>query len=229
MKVLCPNHEDTNPSMYVYPERAYCFVCNFSCPSEEVLNGEEIQKLKKEPEDIQETIRYIKTLRKVYHRKLEFYSNGQGYYIIWPNGSYYKFRRYTGDTRYYGPVGHKTPLFVLKDEGYKTLFIVEGEINALSFKQAYVQDEWTVCSPGSATELPRHLEFYLRFNDIYVIVDKDPAGVVWGLKLKNELLSRGKKVQLVALEKDLNDIWQETGKEGIEETLRKEGLDLSKL
>ncbi len=134
-----------------------------------------------------------------------------GYYIVWPDKSYYKQRMFRGDIRYKGPKGHKVPLYVIK--GNKNLIIVEGEINAITLGILGLKD--TIVSPGSAGEINKHVSFYLQYSRIRCIVDKDIPGVVAGLKLKEELLKYKRNIQLVAVSRDFNDVLETEGQEGL--------------
>jgi DNA primase len=51
-------------------------------------------------------------------------------------------------------------------------------------------------------------------------VDKDAAGVVAGITLRDTLLKHGKDVVLLPLEKDLNDLYVEAGAEAVREVIR---------
>lgn len=224
MKVLCPNHKDKTPSLHVYEDRAYCFVCRYSCPSDQIVSADELKELKKAPTDIAQYVEYIKTLPIMGIRGLSFHSDTSGFYIIWPGDNYFKKRVTIEDTknRYIGPRGHRAPLWVHKGNS-NLLVIVEGELNAMSL--ALCNPRYTLISPGSATELPKTLDYALTFSTIVIIVDKDIPGVGWGANLKHELIKRQKKVQLVAVEKDINQILQEEGKEGVKKWFQ-ENVDL---
>lgn len=233
MKIRCinPNHKDSTPSLHVYSDSMYCFVCGYYSNSLEVaiksgeVTIEEIKKLKeKEPENVEEKIKEIQKLRTSKVRGLHLPSDQTGYYIVWPDKTYYKLRRYDDRPRYVGPRGVRAPIFWLRSVSLrsKVCVITEGELNALSLKQAFPDHRFDIVSPGSANELSRHTSFYTRYDKLYIFVDRDPAGVYNGIRLKEALTEKGKRVILVALEKDFNDILQESGTQGIKETLRKE-------
>jgi hypothetical protein len=216
VKIRClnPKHTDDTPSMHVYPERAFCFSCGYSVPSEEVASVEEIRKLNKEPTDVKNVLQYISSLpvRKI--RGLYFPYDDRGFYVEWPCNTFYKKRLFEGNSRYIGPRGTRPPLYVHKQCPHD-LVIVEGEINARSLYSSKATTS-SIASPGSATEMLRHLDKYLTYNTIHaIIVDKDIPGVINGLKLKDELIKRGKKPILIAMEKDLNQIYEEEGDEAI--------------
>lgn len=205
--------------MEIYETWSHCFSCGFRVLTKEIEGYEENQELKKEPEDVQEKIRYISQLPRAAFRGLSLPTDNYGFYVVWPNCSFYKCRLHSGTLRYVGPRGHKAPLFVL-ESSTNILVVVEGELNALSLKETG-KNYGTIASPGSATELIRHLNTYLTLSSksstVFIVVDKDIPGVKNGLKLKEELLKRGKRVKLIAVEQDLNEILQEKGIKGVEE------------
>lgn len=229
MKKLCPAHKDTNPSLHIYETYAHCFTCGYRCPVSELGLSEEEKSIRACPTNISEEMEYIDGLSKIEVRGLSLPADDSGYYIIWSSGEFYKKRLWEGKSRYIGPRGHRPPLFVLPGNGSnKVLFLVEGELNALSLFQAIHPkvNTNTIASPGSAVELPKALDFCLRFDSIAVIVDKDIPGVAWGLKLKQDLLKHKKRVELVAIEKDINQILQDEGDVGVRSWF--ESLDVSK-
>lgn len=237
MKIRClnPNHKDENASLHVYPEYSYCFSCGFRAKTEEVLSGKEIETLKKvyqEPENIRDTILYVAGLPLATIRGLAFPRDAEGFYIVWPNANYYKKRLYSGNIRYIGPRGHRAPLFEIPGGSNENLIVIEGELNCLTLQSVLeakpiFQRSPRLCSPGSATEMMRHLEKYLTYSNITIIVDKDIPGVINGLKLKEALLKKGKRVNLLAMERDLNDLLQEKGPEAVR-AWAKENLEMQK-
>ena len=213
------------PSLHVYHDGAWCFVCGFKCSLDELGKeyAEEIKKIKtKAPENIEESIKKIDSLPKKEIRGFNLPCDESGTYLIWPDKSYYKLRRFDDSPRYIGPRGHRAPLFII--EGSKhVLVVVEGEYNALSLKKIYEKNDGpTIVSPGSASELTRHWQYYLLYKKIYVIVDRDAAGVANGIKLRDDLRKKGKSVTLIALEEDFNDMLQRNGTEEIKIRLKKE-------
>ena len=211
--------------MHLYEEFAFCFVCKIKVPLSEVVDVETIRKIKKAPEDIKEAVEYITSLLPHSVRGLSLPQDDTGYYILWPDKSYYKKRLFRGDLRYMGPRGHRAPLLSFPGSEVFNLVLVEGELNALSLRYAVGDDHrYTIASPGSCGEFLRHLDKYLTYTNITVIVDLDPPGVVYGLELKKELLKHGKRVQLVAAEKDYNQILTEEGKEALKKIAEEMGL-----
>ncbi len=220
-KIKCPNpsHDDQTPSFHLYEDGGYCFVCGYT-------EKGQYEVKKKEKENIEESIRAIKALPKVLIRELEFHADRSGYYIVWPDGSYYKKRLYDGRVRYIGPVGHKAPLLVLGGKA-EALVIVEGEINALSLHhslEGVLLPKRSIVSPGSASEFQRHLDTILTIvcKTAIVVVDKDPAGVAAGVELKRELMKHGKRVQLIACDRDINQMLQDGGKQEVQQWWKEE-------
>lgn len=214
--------------MHVYSDGAHCFVCGYNCSLEEVTNEvpiEELKKLqKKEPEKVEEKIKEIEKLPKVQTRGLHLHTGNFGYYIVWPDKSFYKLRRYDDTPRYVGPRGKQPPLFRIesKSKANQAVVITEGELNALSLKAAYPEFLPEIVSPGSATELSRHIKDYLRFKTIIIVVDKDPAGVYYGLELVKALRGRNKRLLLIPLEKDFNQLLQDGGPELVKQVFERE-------
>ena len=220
MKILCPNHKDTNPSFHIYANGGYCFVCGYTDKTTVDLNN------KVEKEDIQQTLEYINALPMDTIRGIQFPRDAYGYYILWPNRSFYKKRLFKQDRiRYMAPKGIPVPLFSYTGDPGWPLAIVEGEINAISLKKA-IPEGLNICSPGAITHFNKFMDKYLQYNRIYVIVDKDDAGIAYGASLKETLLQAGKNTSLIALEKDFNDILMECGYDGIKKEIEKQKVGL---
>lgn len=174
-------------------------------------------------EDLNKTIDRILKLPTKFIRGFQLHYDSDAYYLIYPGLTYYIKRlwepRGNGD-KYRGPTGHKRPLFTVRYGSYAVpqkgpLLIVEGELNALSAGSALGTEGpiRLVVSPGAATNFcrPDFLEYYLQFDTIYIIVDKDAAGVLAGTSLRDKLLAANKTVVLRAVEKDFNEIYCEQG------------------
>lgn len=196
--------------MELYEEYGHCFSCGAHKKLKDIPGYEKEKPVKKEKENIQESISKIKSLSKMLIRQLQLPADRDGFYVVWSNGDYYKKRMYSGTIRYIGPSGHKAPIFSLPMES-KTLVLIEGELNALSL--AEVVKDLKIASPGSANEFNRHLEYYSKFKTIYLILDNDPVGIVNGVKTKEYLLKLGKSVKLILMDRDFNDLLQEGGPE----------------
>lgn len=219
-KVNCtnPNHDDQTASMEVYNDGGFCFACSYVDKS---LADENLPQ--KTKENIKETIAYIQGLPRKEIRGLYLPYDSSGFYILWPDNSYYKKRMFQGETRYIGPRGHRAPLYLRPGSARGNLVLIEGELNAESVYEVF-KDYYRpgIASPGSANEFMRHIEEYLYYNAIYAILDKDPAGVAAGVELKNTLSKRGIRVNLIAVTRDYNAILQEEGKEGLKEQIFKD-------
>lgn len=193
--------------MSVYSDGGFCFSCGWLDRS-----VSDVDAPPREVENIEDKLRYINGLQRISIRGLELHSDSQGYYIVWPNRLYYKQRLTGSDTRYLGPKGHRAPLLEITGVG-KFVVIIEGELNALSLSKAIKN---TIVSPGSATELCRHLNEYLtKGRDFVIVVDRDPAGVAGGIELRKQLVKRGKRVELIAVTPDYNETLQKEGKDGV--------------
>lgn len=224
-KIHCPKHKDDNPSMHIYKTHGFCFTCKALIPIDR-LDVDREQLIKKEPENVTETYRYIRSCEIRNIRGLQLHADNEGYYIVWPGMAFYKKRFFRGDIRYLGPRGTRAPLLTYKTRDSSTLVLVEGELNLYSLSAAYSDPKGVLASPGSANELMRHLSIYLTYKTIYIIVDKDAAGVIAGIRLKMSLLKNKKEVYLIALERDFNDILQSDGVEGVKKWCEKEIPDL---
>lgn len=213
--INCPYHDDHTPSMKIYGEVAYCFVCSISVPVTELKLNEKHKYVIPEPTNVPERIKYIKSLPTKMIRGLQLPYDDSGFYVMWPQENYYKKRNNEGKTRYIGPSGVKAPLLVCPGT-FSHLVIVEGEMNALSL-YSIVWDGYKIVSPGSASELMRHIKYYLVYSKITVIVDNDAAGVVFGYQLKEILLKNNKSVTLCLMNKDFNQHLQDGGEEAVKQ------------
>lgn len=222
-KILCPFHDERTPSLEVYSDGFFCFGCGKGGTLAE-LEAEGVKGLaptyKKPAENINESLTYINNLQKKLIRGFELPFDDSGYYVVWPDSSYYKKRLWTpiGKNKYYCPTGHKQPPFTL-NPGNKTLFIVEGEINALSVSAAI--PEVTVMSPGGTTQFSRNdLRLFAGYDNIICVVDKDVAGVIAYIELKSKLSSAGIDADSVFMEKDANEVLLGHGKEELRKILQ---------
>lgn len=225
-KVHCPAHEDDTPSMHLYEDRGWCYVCNYSCPVEDIAPG--YRHVKKEPEDVKSKIEYIRNLPIKPVRGVRLHHDNLGYFILWPKLEYYKYRRFNedGGPRYIGPRGVRAPFLLFDANSAKALILVEGELNAISLRVAYPNHKVAIASPGSCAEFSRHYKEYLNFQYICIIVDYDNPGVGHGLALKQRLLKDKKNVELIAMSPDYNDILQSSGVDGVQKEAEKQGLVL---
>ncbi len=221
MKILCPFHKDTNPSMHVYEEYAHCFVCGGRAKTEDVLSGAEIEVIKKEPTNIPMELDRVRRLPKIHTRGLLLPADSEGYYIVWPDESFYKKRLFEGKQRYIGPRGRRPTPFIYKGSK-EAVVLVEGELNAMSLYEGCQLNlakgvNWlTIVSFGGVNNITDYINYSLQFKRIYVIVDRDIPGVIAGVKFKDGLLKHKRRVdQLIAVDNDINEILQKEGKEGV--------------
>lgn len=218
-KIICPFHLDTNPSMHVYGEWSHCHVCLAHVRTSELgLDGAPVPR--KDPTNVPKMIQYIRGLPIKSIRGLQLPFDDRGYYIVWPDGSFYKRRNWDDKTRYIAPAGVNQPIFTYPTNTAKHLLIVEGEINAISIHDV-VYGDYKVCSPGPATNFMRYIKYYTQFERITIIADRDAPGVVFGDSLKQHLLKLHKRVNLILLEKDFNQVLQESGEQGVLELFEK--------
>jgi 5S rRNA maturation endonuclease (ribonuclease M5) len=168
-------------------------------------------------EDIEKSKEYINGLPKKVIRGFDLPFDDRGYYLLWPDGVYYK-RRNWGDSgsKYYSPAGHTKPLFVVRERFQGRLFLVEGEINALSIAAAF--PDASVISPGSATDFKKYntkdyLTLIRYYSTVIVCVDYDGPGAEAAIYTKGALLGKGPKVQIALMKKDANQVLNEAGKE----------------
>lgn len=220
--IICPYHSDHKPSLRIYGEWAHCFSCGAHVLTSELNTPEAIvdNAFKAEPTNITNMIKYIEGLTIETVRGLQLHTSERGYYVIWPNKDYYKLRLKSGTTRYIGPSGVKAPLFTYPGSA-KHLVIVEGELNAMTLHNC-VYGEFKIVSPGSASELQRHIKYYIQFQRITIIVDYDAPGIVFGCALKEHLLQLNKRVDLIALKTDFNDVLVQQGEDAVKQLFEKE-------
>lgn len=177
-------------------------------------------------EDLEEKFRYINSLPRQQIRGLEFPADGRGYYVSWPGDLYYKYRlRNPGKgSKYLSPKGHRPSLFWARKRGYPTLFIVEGEISALSV--AFALPEVDVCSPGSASmfnsnNLSKYLSLFTLYCTVVVVLDDDAAGLKGLIEAKAAFRYKIPFVTYTQIKPDANEILVESGKEVLRERLQR--------
>jgi hypothetical protein len=216
----CPLHPDSTASMKQYGDMCYCFGCGAYISTAELNLPSQITYSKPEPTNIAKELEYIRTLPKKTIRGLEFPYDDTGFYIVYPNKAYYVKRMFEGSRKYIAPSGHKRPLLIMPGGSDTHLVICEGEMNCLSFYSAN-WDQYRLCSPGSANDFLKYLDYYCAFPKITIIADKDAVGICLGLHLKEILLRKNKSVTLELVDKDLNEmLQQDTLKEWIERNIR---------
>jgi DNA primase len=137
---------------------------------------------------------------------------------LWNEDKYYKKRSKHKEkgSKYLCPRGHFKPLFVPYKHSSQTLFIVEGELNALSLAQ--LEPEGTVCSPGGTSDFfgknfDYYKKFYLKYKYLYVILDKDAAGIKAALESKAKFIEITPYVEFIFMDNgDCNDLLNFYGK-----------------
>lgn len=231
-RIQCPWHHEKTASLVRQKDRWVCYgACHKAYTLEEVAaktGGKvdyEYQEEDYEKEDLEASIGRIRGLPRASIRGLELPVDDRGYYITWPDGDYYKYRLLNPGTgsKYLGPRGHPVPLFWVRRRGSGTLYISEGEINALSIASA-VSD--SVCSPGSAScfnlrILGLHLTQFMQYSNVIVVLDKDAAGLKALIETKAYFLYKLPFVKYIPLEKDANQVLQDEGKQALREILQR--------
>ena len=207
-KIICPKHDDTNASMELYDNGiGHCFVCGAHMQILDAVNS--LPRKPKVIEDVASSIRDIRALPMKHIRGLWLHCDAGGYYIVWPENNFYKYRLTSGYPRYVGPTGHTPPLFWAKrGVANSTLIIVEGELNALSIAEA--SSDWDVVSPGSASNFGSKeaelLELAGKYQHIIVWTDHDSAGIMALWKLLPVLVNRPIKCSHISQEMDANEV-----------------------
>lgn len=229
-KYHCPHHEEKTPSAVAYENSYYSFCCGRSGPLSDLglAPGERIEKTY--IEDLDSSIAAIRALPTQEIRGFKLHADDRGYYLVWPNGDYYKRRVYGADSgsKYRGPSGHSKPWFVAQTTQSDTLVLVEGEFNAMSL--ATLELGCNIVSPGGAGDFysrtgKQYLQDCLLYSDIHVIVDADAAGAQAAIETKAYLVANGHdNVKIHLVEKDFNDIHTEQGKDALREEVKRMGL-----
>jgi hypothetical protein len=224
----CPKHEESTASAVVYGQTYHCFGCGANGPVTE-LGLSPTEKVEPEyVENLDDTIQYIRLLPTGSFRGFELHCNRNGYYLVWPDSDYYKFRRHAGDPKYKGPTGYKKPPFVVRKDSLFTLCLVEGEFNALTLGELDLNVD--IVSPGGAGDFysaqgKKYLPYYAMYDTVYIIVDSDAAGIQAAIETKVGLMSHGcRDVKVVFMEKDFNDIFTQEGKAAAEHRALEMGL-----
>lgn len=222
-KFYCPHHEESTPSAVAYHDHYFSFCCGRRGPLTDLglAPGERIKPTY--VENLQSTIELIRALPKKEIRGFQLHYDNRGYYLVWPDSSYYK-RRIEGASsgdKYRGPSGHQKPWLQTQVKGYPTLALVEGEFNALSY--AELRPEIDVISPGGAGDFysrlgKKYLESLLHYNNYFVIVDDDAAGLQAAIETKAYLASLGRDaVKVILVKEDFNDVHCKQGIEQLRE------------
>lgn len=230
-KYLCPKHKEDTPSANAYHDHYYCFGCGARGPLSDLglPAGERIEITYQE--DIAATIEYIDSLPRKEIRGFQLPFNQRGYFLVWPDRSYYKLRvdGAADGQKYRGPTGHKKPPFWAQPLFVAPrVVLVEGEFNAMSL--ALMEPRASVVSPGGAGD------FYSRTGQkllseiaispvVDLVVDADAAGAQAAIETKSRLIVLGcPDVRIHLVERDFNDILCQDGKEALREEVKRLGL-----
>jgi hypothetical protein len=198
----------------------HCFVCGAHIKMLDAINTP--PRKVQEPEDVETSIRQIKQLPIKWVRGLQLHSNDRGYYIIWPDNNYYKFRLASGKPKYVGPTGHTPPLFwAQRLSSATTLVIVEGELNALSLRAGW--NHCDIVSPGSATNFGSKeaelLSLAGQYDKVIIWTDDDSAGISAVWHVMPVLINRGIKTTCITQELDANDILVKHGAGAVDDVI----------
>lgn len=231
-RLRCFWHSEATPSLIQRKNGWYCYgACQRLYSNEEVetKTGETYEYEEDDDTDapdIRETLNYIESLPKVEYRGLRFPTDEGGYYIVWPEGDFYKYRKYTPGTgpKYIGPKGRIPPLFWAKKVGARTLCVSEGEISSMSLAIAF--PEFDHCSPGSASmfndkNLQKYLPEFKQYSRIIVVLDQDPPGEKALIEAKAFLLYKIPFLSFITLTPDPNEILCEHGPEKLREEVQR--------
>lgn len=230
-RYLCPKHKEATPSCVVYGDGYFCFGCGARGPVTEIglEPGERLEYTY--VEDIAASIAYIEGLPRKLIRGFMLPYNDKGYFLVYPDRSYYKLRLCGGadlKSKYRGPAGHKKPKFVAHTTGkYDQITLVEGEFNALSL--AALEPEGDVVSPGAAGDFfsksrAQDLQEYAKYAKIDLVVDDDGAGLQAAIECSAALKALGAdNVKAHFVKEDFNDTYQK-GKEELASAAHKLGL-----
>lgn len=223
-KILCKFHEEKTPSMVLYPDGYHCYGCGAHGPLSQLgMESSNIEEVV--PENLHRALQYIYALPTKVIRGLAFPYDDNNYYIVWPSQDYYKSRNQDRKyaNKYYNPRRIKKPVFYLEGMPDVPSIIVEGEINALSLKEAFREN--IVISPGSAQDLAsgkflRELSSEGLTKQVLCIADNDEAGKNALLTLQYKLRNMGYDTYGIAMKEDANDVLVKHGKEKLYEEIR---------
>ncbi len=228
-RIRCVFHSETTASLVIYKDKFKCYGCGKHGNHSELPNSlqpKEGEIEDEEAEDVQDTFRYINTLPRREVRGLQFPCDERGYYLTWPGDTYYKYRLFQPGKgpKYIGPRGVKPPLFWATQSNASTLYVVEGEVNALSI--AAVVGPRSVCSPGSATNfnsanLTKYLTEFRRYSRVILVLDNDVAGMKGLIEAKAFFFGKVPFVDSILLNPDANEILVNCGKEVLKEKLQR--------
>lgn len=209
-RVLCPKHSESTPSCVIYDDGYHCYGCGAHGPLSDL--GITVAGYRRPKEDLSAALQTISKLPRVTVRGLQLPVDANHYYILWPDGDYYKKRsKVATQAKYLCPSGHSKPLFKADVAGRKTLAIVEGEINALSLAAIY--PPFDVVSPGGACEFTsrKYMTFYQQYGTLVIVADEDTAGLKAAIELKAKVLTWTPHCMIYLMKEDCNDVLTKEG------------------
>lgn len=220
--IKCRWHEEDTPSLYIYPNAYHCFGCGKHGPLSDLGLLQEDVPEEKPKENLEYSIKYIKSLPIKLIRGLVLPYDDKGYYIVWDNGEYYKRRNWEGKPKYKNPSGHKQPPFWARREGHNVLIVVEGELNAMTV--AHCLQGVDVVSPGASSQfnskkLISYLTKYYRSSIIVIIGDRDAAGAEAVINLSSSLPPELPRLKCYLMQTDANDLLERFGCEEVRRQL----------
>lgn len=221
-RIRCVFHEESTASLVIYPDGYRCYGCGAHGPLSDLGRKASAQQKERYVENVQEKLRYIDGLPKRTVRGFDLPADDTGYYLVWPDRSYFKLRLWNPsgkEPKYRNPSGHNQPPFWCRRGSSRTLSLVEGEINALSVAEA--MPEWDVCSPGSASDFKKDksrsflLTYCTPYCTVVIMADKDGAGTEAAIHTKGLLLGKVPHIPIVLMDTDANQVLCEQGKEAL--------------
>lgn len=219
--IPCPFHDDSTPSLAVYPDgKYYCFGCQKAGPVSDLGLDVPITK-EKYVEPIEEKLAYIQDLPIREIRGVSLRCDADSYYILYPSGDYFVSRYFSpasAGQKYRCPSGWVKPLYTLPGPPDR-LLIVEGQLNALSCHTSGYPA--TITSPGGTGDFKdvNHLPFYRKYSNITIIVDNDGPGAIAGLALSKMLIAPERAVNIALFEPDANDVLVNYGKDELKKRI----------
>lgn len=208
--------------MSVYEDGAYCYACAYRDNNINLSAFPQHRRVQTSYADLTAETMRIQLLPMAPIRGLSLPVDETGYYLLWPEKTYYVKRFYKGEPKYKGPSGIPRPVFRACHSGSDKCIIVEGEFNALSLTMACSGID--IFSPGGANQFcvgasKEFLPIYCLYDSILLIADDDEAGANGIQSFKKLLEARGKKPKAVLMSRDANDILVNDGKEELKKTI----------
>lgn len=225
-KIHCPFHQEATASCVLYPDAYHCYGCGAHGPLSDLGLETKIPPKERYKENLVTRRIQIESLPTKTIRGFQFPFDDHGYYICWPDSPYFKQRLFNPapkESKYKNPAGHTQPPFWVRREGFRTVCISEGELNALSIAEAF--PEWDVCSPGSASDFKAEktrsflLTYCTTYCTVVIVVDRDGAGTEAAIHAKGLLLRKVPIIPIVLMENDANQILCEAGKDTLRQTI----------